>query len=100
MTATMSKTMQKAYDELVRKVNEAREAGSFGVWFFGSDERYEEARAKDSRFNVTTYDMQNEYNLALDGIVECGCKTNTAVALANRGLIEFAGKNRVKVLGI
>lgn len=92
---TMSETMQNAYSFISEKVEKAQSAGSFGVWYSGSEKAYEDwlisrtAKLGERRVRRMVKGARRRYEMALEGIVGAGeASYSTVKALERRGLVE------------
>jgi hypothetical protein len=91
----MTETMQQAYDHIKQQVERAHSAGSFAVWYAGSEEAYEEWLIKrasqlgEHRTREMVKKAHGRYALAMEGIVGAGeASYSTVKALERRGLVE------------
>lgn len=92
----MTDTMQHAYDHIREQVEWAYSAGSFAVWYTGSEEAYEDWLIKrasalgERRTRDMVKKARGRYALAMEGIVGAGEATyGTIKALERRGLVEI-----------
>lgn len=95
MATKMTKTMNDAYEFLLGCV-ESAESKSFGEWYSGSDDDYEEwliqrvSQLGERRVRQMLKDSKRRYALAKEGIVgSCDVTLNTLKALESRGLVEL-----------
>ena len=91
----MTKSMSEAYEELLAMVENAG-GSTFGKWFAGSDEDYEDwlisrtSQIGERRVRQQVKRARERYELAGEGVVGAGSiNLNTLKALEHRGLIEF-----------
>ena len=96
----LSKTMQEAYDRMVRRYRKAQDAGSFEAWYAGSEQAYRERYDGVKFHEYYVADERAEYERALKGIVPMDCTEGTMTALERRGLVEYVGLRRVKLLAV
>lgn len=95
-TNAMTKTMTDAYDEILASYYKAHDAKSFGEWYAGSDDAYEDwlikrtAQLGERRVRSSIEKARRRYQLACKGIVATGASLNTVKALVARGYVELA----------
>lgn len=95
MATKMSAKMTEAYKDIIAKTEKVKSAKSFGEWYCGSEEAYEDmlirrtAKIGERKTRVTLKSAHRRYDLARQGIVSVDAYYNTIEALAKRGLIEL-----------
>lgn len=93
MATKMSAKMTEAYEDIVAQTERAKNA-SFGEWYCGSEEAYEDklisrtAKIGERRTRMMLKSAHRRYDLAKQGVVSVCASYSTVKALVNRGLIE------------